>query len=82
MVTVPEVGTVLVLQLSHQFRTADSLSVHSHECLHAVSAVYVEQLACRSQSVCGIHIASVFAVVVKAPVVPIVRPEVLEIVYV
>ena len=77
-------GVVAVLELDGvvdqtiafaQFRTADSFRVHSHQCLHAVAAVNVEQLAGRAHAVSGIDVPPELVVVAQAPVVPIIRPE-------
>ena len=62
--------------------TVDRFGVHRYEGGHAVATVDVEQLASRAYAVGGIDVATVLAVVVHAPVVPIVWPELLEVVYI
>ena len=63
-------------------RSVDCFGVHCHESCHSVAPVYVEQLTCRTETVGGIYIAAMVAVVVETPVVPVIGPELLKVVYV
>ena len=48
MVAVLEIGCFFFLILFYQFGTGYSFGVHGYQCLHAVTAVNVEQLAGRT----------------------------------
>ena len=80
-------GMIAVLELCraraglffHNVGSGKGFGVHGHESSHAVAAVNVEQLTGRAHAVSGIHVAAVLLVVFQTPVVPVFRPERLQI---
>ena len=90
MVSVAEVVTGLARLGLDEFLAVHALRVHGDERHHAVAAVYVEGLRHGSESVRGIEVATVVAVVFQSPsqlvgirsvgVLPVVVPEVVEVV--
>ena len=80
LVAVLEVGALLVHQPLHHLRTVTGFRVHRHKVLHAVAAVDVQHLAVGTDAVGGIDVPAVFHVIIQTPVVPIFRPEVVEVV--
>ena len=73
MVTIAELllRTVLACQLLNQLWTRSSLCVHGHQRLHAVAAVYIQHLSHRTETVSGIHIPTVCAIILQTPILPI-----------
>ena len=82
VVTVLKVGSLFILVLFYQFGTGYCFGIHRYQCLHTVTTVNVQQLASRAQTVSGINIATELAVVIQTPVVPVIRPELFQIMYV
>ena len=86
MVAVAEVA-VFAGGALHEFLAVYALGIHGDEGGHAVAAVDVERLGNGAETVGGIDVAAVFHVVAQAPaelvvltVLPIVGPEVVEVV--
>ena len=82
LVAVLEVRAVLTRQFLHHPRAVVGLGVHCHQILHAVAAMNVQHLAVGAYAVRRIDVATVLGVVVQPPVVPVGRPEVVEVVQV
>ena len=80
MVAVLEVVGTHTGGLFDVIRSADSFRIHGHERRHAVTAVHVEQLAGGTHAMCSVNIAAVLMIVVQTPVVPVVGPEILQVV--
>ena len=83
-------GLVSVLEVFYFFsgrlfnvcRTVHSFGVHSYESFHTVATVNIEYLASRAHTMSCIYITTMFLIVVHTPVVPVIRPEVFQIVYI
>ena len=90
LVAVAELGTGLASLLLHPFTSVGALGVHGHEGGEAVAAVDIHGEGHRAEAVSGIDIATVVTVVLHAPtelrlvsicgVLPVVIPEVVEVV--
>ena len=68
VVAIAEVVAGLACLFLHISLTMHALGVHGHECLHAVATVNVEYLCHRAKAVSGVYVATVFLVVLHAPV--------------
>ena len=80
LVAVLEIGTVLARQLLHHAGAIDGLGVDSHEIGHAVAPVDVQHLAVGTDAVGGVDVAAMLGIIVQSPVLPVGRPEVVEVV--
>ncbi|CDF23021.1 uncharacterized protein BN736_00910 [Prevotella sp. CAG:617] len=87
VVTVAEVGAFFTSSFFYVSRSVNGFGIHGYEGLHAVAAVDVKSLSNGAKAVSCINVTTVFLVVAHTPsefvvltVLPVVRPEVVEVV--
>ena len=82
LVAILEIGHLLASGLLDVGWAIHSLGIHRHKRLELVAAMNVEHLADRAKAVRRIHIATMQAVEIHAPVVPVLPPVRVEVVQV
>lgn len=80
MVSVLEVFRTFPGSTLHVCRTVHRLGIHRNEGHHPVAPVDVEQLAGRAHAMCRVNVAAELFIEGHPPVVPIIRPELFEVV--
>ena len=79
LISVLEIFHFLARCFLNIFRTVYSFRIHRYQILHPVAPVNIQQLTSRTHSMSSIYITPVFPVVIHTPVVPVIRPEIFQI---
>jgi len=87
MITIQEVFAFFTTCFFYQFFTVNRFGIHSNQCSHAVTTVNVQSLCNRAKAVSSVNVTTMFHVVAQTPsqfvfftVLPVVRPEVIQVV--
>ena len=79
LISILEVRTIITCELLYYTRSIERLGIYCHKIFHSVTTVDVKHLTIRAYTVGGIDITTELCVIVQSPVVPIVTPEVIEV---